>query len=38
MAVVIDIYIPINIITVIIVGLLQIPGFIMLIVFSLFML
>ncbi|MGN0993398.1 MAG: pro-sigmaK processing inhibitor BofA family protein [Bacilli bacterium] len=36
MAVGLDLFIPINVFTVVIVGLLKIPGFIMLIIFSIF--
>ncbi len=36
MAIGIDMYIPINIVTVVVIGFLEIPGFVMLVVFSLF--
>lgn len=36
MAIGIDMYIPINIFTVVVIGILEIPGFVMLVVFSLF--
>ena len=36
MAVGLDLFIPINVFTVVIVGLLKIPGFIMLVIFSIF--
>ena len=36
MAVGLDLFIPINVFTVVIVGLLKIPGFVMLIIFSIF--
>lgn len=36
MAIGIDMYIPINIVTVVVIGFLEIPGFVMLVLFSLF--
>lgn len=36
MAIGIDMYIPINIVTVVVIGIFEIPGFVMLVLFSLF--